>query len=106
MAHPLAPFGTKVCIYVSSGERRSWDYHGLPGFYLGPAVNHYRAFRVYVSATESQRVSETLDWFPIPYKMPGSDPVDNVQIILNDLEKAIIGLSTNLSYPNFREEAV
>jgi hypothetical protein len=98
MAHPLAPFGTKVCIYVSASDRRSWDYHGLPGFYLGPAINHYRAFNVYVTATESQRVAESLDWFPAPYKMPGHSPADAILMILGDLEKAIRGLSTNLIY--------
>jgi len=104
MAHPIAPFGTKVCIYVSTDDRLTWDYHGLPGFYLGPANLHYRAFRVYVISTESERVAESLDWFPVPYKMPGAAPEDAILMILDDLEKAIMNITTNLSYPNISEE--
>ena len=103
MAHPIAPFGIKVCIYVSTDERLTWDYHGLPGFYLGPASVHYRAFRVYVTSTESERVAESLDWFPVPYKMPGAAAEDAILMILDDLEKAITGISTNLSQSDMSE---
>ena len=44
--HPLFPLGTLVLIHNSVENRRSWDPHGVPDFYLGPALHHYRCLNV------------------------------------------------------------
>ena len=41
MAHPMARFGTKVLIHEAPAIRGSWSPHGVPVFYLGPAMDHY-----------------------------------------------------------------
>jgi hypothetical protein len=38
---PLAPLGTKVIIHEKPSERRSWAPHGLDGWYVGHAPEHY-----------------------------------------------------------------
>ena len=45
IAHPIAPFGTLVVVHDKPSERGTWDPHGVKGFYLGPALQHYRSWR-------------------------------------------------------------
>ncbi|KAL7523612.1 LOW QUALITY PROTEIN: hypothetical protein ACHAWF_000593 [Thalassiosira exigua] len=39
---PLAPPGTKALIYNEQKSRRSWEQHAKDGWYVGPAMAHYR----------------------------------------------------------------
>ena len=49
-AHPIAPAGTAILIFESPEVRGSWAGHGVPGFYIGPALLHCRSHNVYVTA--------------------------------------------------------
>ena len=40
--HPMAPLGTKIVVHVKPTKRDTWGYHGDDGFYVGPALEHYR----------------------------------------------------------------
>ena len=40
--HPIAPAGARVLIHEKPNNRASWAPHGLPGYYLGPAMQHHR----------------------------------------------------------------
>jgi aspartokinase-like uncharacterized kinase len=71
-AHPLAPCGTPVIVHEAPDKRTSWGPHGLPGFYLGPAMDHYRCYRIYVVATQSIRISDTIAWMHDPLYLPGA----------------------------------
>ena len=44
IAHPIHPPGVKVIILDPVTTRESWAPHGLTGFYLGPAIQHYKVF--------------------------------------------------------------
>ena len=63
-AHPIAPAGTAILIHEPPESRGSWASHGVPGFYLGPAVLHYRSHHVFVTATSATRITDTVAWFP------------------------------------------
>jgi hypothetical protein len=39
---PVAPPGTRIIAHEKPDKRASWDPHGLDGYYLGPALDHYR----------------------------------------------------------------
>jgi hypothetical protein len=39
---PLAPPGTRSIAHVDANNQQSWDLHGEAGWYVGPALNHYR----------------------------------------------------------------
>eukprot|EP00536_Pseudo-nitzschia_multiseries_P003707 jgi/Psemu1/8354/gm1.8354_g len=41
---PLAPLGCRVIIHDRTQERGSWQDHGTRGFYIGPALKHYRNY--------------------------------------------------------------
>ncbi len=45
---PLAPPGTKVMVHEKSSVRGTWAPHAVDGFYVGPAMHHYRCYRVWV----------------------------------------------------------
>ena len=72
LAHPISPPGTKVIILDPVNTRESWAPHGLTRFYLGPALDHYKSFRVYVPSTNGIRVLDSLSWHPEKLKLPGS----------------------------------
>jgi hypothetical protein len=63
-ATPLAPPGCKVLIHEKPSQRASWAPHGVTGWYLGPATEHYRCYRCYVSKTQAERISDTVEFFP------------------------------------------
>eukprot|EP01034_Spumella_vulgaris_P031394 gene31394-38776_t len=83
--HPIAPCGTAVIIHETPATRPSWGPHGKHGFYLGPALEHYRCYNIFVTATGRTRVSDSIAWFPASFHMPGSSAKEL-------LEKAITAL--------------
>ena len=92
-AHPMAPCGVRVLVYEQTSVRGSWAPHGVPGFYLGPALKHYRSFRTLVDATHAERISDTLAWFPVRFRMPGSSPLEVLHAAIKDLSAAMAGLA-------------
>ena len=48
---PLSPLGTKVIVHVKPQKCASWDPHGLNGFYVGLAMDHYRCYTCYIPKT-------------------------------------------------------
>jgi len=65
---PLVPPGTKVILHSKPDHRASWAYHGLNGWYVGPAPQHYRCLTCYVPQTHKDRVTDTA--ILIPHHIP------------------------------------
>ena len=63
-ATPLAPPGIKCQIHEKPNQRKSWAPHSVDGYYLGPAMQHYRCFKVFVTKTNAQRIYDTVEFFP------------------------------------------
>ena len=61
---PLAPPGTKIIAYVTPDGRLTWDPHGLDGWYIGNAPEHYRCHKVYITKTRAERIARTVEFFP------------------------------------------
>jgi hypothetical protein len=61
--HPIAPAGTKFLMWDAPDHRGSWADHGVPAVYLGPAMNHFHAFEVWVPNTSASRTTNTVWWF-------------------------------------------
>jgi hypothetical protein len=88
---PMAPPGTKIILHEKPLQRGSWDPHGVDGWHLGPAMEHYRCYSVFTNGTQSERVSDTVEFFPqkttVPY-MTATDIAiqaasDLVQVLKN-----------------------
>jgi hypothetical protein len=57
---PLAPPGTRIIAHETPGRRKTWSPHGQDGWYIGPALEHYRCYTVYITKNRSSRVVETV----------------------------------------------
>jgi hypothetical protein len=67
---PLAPPGTKVIIHEKPQQPKTWDPHGTEGWYLGPAMEHYRCHRVFTNKTKAERITDTVKFFPQDTMVP------------------------------------
>ena len=86
--NPMAPFGTEVLIFDSSSRRASWAPHGTAGFYLGPALDHYRCYRTYAVQTQATRITDTVHWLLAPYRVPGSSSTEILHAAITDVNRA------------------
>jgi hypothetical protein len=78
LAHPIHPPGQFVMAHDSPLKRASWAHHGVRGFWLSPALSHYRCHHVFIPKTGATRVTDTLNLFPDPlfsFEDPSSDPI-------------------------------
>jgi hypothetical protein len=86
---PLAPSGTKVIRHKKPDHRGSWAPHGLNGWYIGPAMEHYRAHLLYCSTTGHEHISDTVEFFAKHCKVPGLSSADAATIAALDLTNAL-----------------
>ena len=60
---PIAPPGCKVVVHEPPNKRGKWDIHGVDGWYLGMASEHYRCHRVYIQKMRAERIAQTVKIF-------------------------------------------
>jgi hypothetical protein len=87
---PPAPPGTKVLIHEKPATRGTWAPRVVEGWYLGPAQRHYRCYRVWAWATNSERIADTLAWFPTTVIMPRRSSTDVAIAAAHDLDQALL----------------
>jgi hypothetical protein len=73
---PLAPPGTRVLVYENPEKRRTWAAHGVDGWYIGSAPEHYRCYKVYIPKTRAERTAHTVDFFPHNCPVPKTSSAD------------------------------
>jgi hypothetical protein len=61
---PMAPPGTRIIAHETPNRGRTWAPHGQDWWYIGPALEHYRCYTLYITKTRGERVVETVDFFP------------------------------------------
>ena len=44
--------------------RFTWGQHRVQGRYIGPTVEYYRCYKVYISNTSTERITDTVGLFP------------------------------------------
>jgi hypothetical protein len=59
---PMAPLGTRVIEHEKPYQRASWDAYGVDGYYLGPALDHYRCYQVYIKKTKGMGIVDTVEF--------------------------------------------
>jgi hypothetical protein len=74
----FAPPGCEIFAHNKPGKRRTWAPRGQHGYSLGPAMHHYRCQNVYISSTASDRIVDTIEFFPHNYKMPQLSSTDRL----------------------------
>jgi hypothetical protein len=86
MAHPLSVFGMLCVAHEKSHQCGTFAEHGKDGFYLGPALNHYRCWCIYITVTNDTRIADTVAWFPIPYCLPGHSPLKALTAVIQTMK--------------------
>ena len=61
---PLVPPGIRVLVHVKPADRTTWSPHAANGWYVGPALDSYRCYTVWMWDTRATRVCDTLTWLP------------------------------------------
>jgi hypothetical protein len=85
----FSPPGYKIIAHEKPGKRRTWAPHGQHGYSLGPVMHHYRCQNVCISATASERIVDTLDFFPHNYQMLQLSSTDRLTMAANDMTNAL-----------------
>ena len=98
---PLAPVGTKVLVHEKPKQRGSWVDHGIPGWYLGPCLDHYRCYNCYLPTTNGERVSDTVELFPHVAPMPKQSSADQAIQAIRDLIHTIRNPGPASPFPTF-----
>jgi hypothetical protein len=93
-ATPLAPPGTKVIIHENPDQRGLWSPHGLNGWYIDPAMEHYRTHIVYCSTVGDEIISDTVEFPPQHCKVPGISSADAASIAAADLTQSLLQPTT------------
>jgi hypothetical protein len=60
----ITPPGIKVLVHEKSNERATWSTHAFAAWYVGPALKHYRCYRVWATKTRQERIVNQLMRFP------------------------------------------
>jgi hypothetical protein len=81
----FAPPGCKIIAHDKPGKRHTWAPHGQHGYSLGPAMHHYRCQNVNISTTVSERIVDTLEFFPHNYQMPQLSSTDRLSMAAKDM---------------------
>ena len=93
-ATPLGPTGCKVLIHEPVAKRLSWGYHAQPGFYTGPAMNHYRNYTVFSSSTRVPRPCEKVEFRHSCITVPQVSAEDKVIDAMSKLKRELAAIPT------------
>jgi hypothetical protein len=86
---PLAPPGTRILVYEKPSAYDAWSPHGVDGWFIGPALESYQCFKVWIWDTRNERVCDTLEWFPSKVTLPLASSIDLIIAAANDMVHAL-----------------
>ena len=86
---PIGPPGCKVQAHAMATNRDSWSPHAEDAWYVGPAMNSYRCFQVWIVASRSRRIVDTLTWHPLHVEAPIPTTEDAIIAAAQELAKAL-----------------
>jgi hypothetical protein len=88
------------------GKRRTWAPHGQHEYSLGPAMHHYRCQNVYISTTASDRIVDTLEFFPLNYQMPQLSSTDRLLLAAKDMTDAFQNPHPDVPFSNVGDDII
>jgi hypothetical protein len=88
---PLAPIGTRTVVHQRTTQQGHTTFadHGVIGWSIGPAMNHYRHWTFYIPKTRDTRVSDTVVFLPEKYTMPATASSDRATAAIEELTEAL-----------------
>jgi hypothetical protein len=100
------PPGCKIIVHAKPSQRRTWAAHGQPGWSLVPDMNHYRCQNVYITATASERIVDTLKFFPHNSPMPQMSSTDRILIAAQDMTDALKHPHPDVPFATIGDETI
>eukprot|EP00957_Ditylum_brightwellii_P178870 13624768-Ditylum_brightwellii.AAC.1 len=88
----MAPLGAKVLVHIKPNKQATWGYHVLPGWYIGPAMWHYRCYEVMMKSTGAKRITDTVHFHHHNVVMLTVTQADQILKATKDLNEAIRGI--------------
>jgi len=90
--NPFAPLGCKVEAHMMPSTRDTWAEHTASGYYIGSSPEHYRCHVVYITATRSLRVCQTVFFKHKYLTQPSFTTNDALLLAADRLTAAIKGV--------------
>jgi hypothetical protein len=87
---PMAPPGTRIIAHETPNRRLTWAPHEQDGWYIVPALEHYRCYTVYITRTRGDRIVRTVDFFPEKFTLPFPSAQDLATQAAADLTRALL----------------
>jgi hypothetical protein len=85
----FAPPGCKIVAHEKLSQRRNWAPHCQHGYSMGPAMHRFRCQNVDIPSTASERIVDTLEFFPHNSPMPHISSTDRLLVAANDTNEAL-----------------
>jgi hypothetical protein len=102
----FAPPGCKIIAHEKPAKRLTWAPHGQHGYYLGPAMHHYRCQNVYISATASERMVDTLEFLPHNSPMPQLSSTDRLIMDATDMTNVLKNTHPDVPFAHARDDTI
>jgi hypothetical protein len=87
---PMAPPGTRIIAHETPNKRRIWEPNVQDGWYIGPALEHYRCYTVYITRTRGNIIVETVVFPPEKFTLPFPSSQDLTTQATSDLTHALL----------------
>ncbi len=89
---PVVPMGCRVLIHTKPAMRQSWDYRAKQGFYIGPALDHYRCYKLVKLETKQKVISNMVEfrhaYLQIPAVSADDKIINGLQVMAGALRNA------------------
>ncbi len=84
--------GCRVLTHTKPATRQSWDYRAMQGFYVCPALDHYRCHKLVKSETKQKVISDTVKfrhaYLQIPAVLVEDKIINGLQVMAGALQNA------------------
>jgi hypothetical protein len=102
----FAPPVYKIIAHEKLGKRRTWAPHGQHRYLLGPAMHHYWCQNVYITATASERIMDTLEFFPHNYQIPQLSSTDRLLMAAKATTDALQNPHPEVPFASVRDDTI
>jgi hypothetical protein len=102
----FSPPGCKILAHEKAAKRRTWEPHGQHGYSLCPEMHHYRCQNFYILATASERIVDTLEFFPHNSPMPQLSSTDRLIMSANDMTNALKNSHPDVPFAHVGDDTI
>jgi len=99
----LAPIGCNAQVHEKTDSRGTWAFHSVDGWYINTSPDHYCTHRCHIKATNSERLSDTVQFRHKHITNPSLTPTDKLMAAIADCAQALKGLAPSKGTSDIRK---